>query len=139
MENPEKVVADHKIFGCKHIGLGVLPGGSDNTIETVNEFLKKAKPVTRRIADAGGYFMYHNHNFEFKDMGGEILMDKFAEYFDTDEFGFTLDVHWVKAAGHDPVDWLNKLKGRTPCVHFKDLLTMPNGKFRYAPVGYGEL
>ena len=43
---------------------------------------------------------------------------------------------FVKIAG---VEWLNKLKGRTPCVHFKDLITTEEGKFKYAPVGAGEL
>lgn len=139
MENPEKVVADHKIFGCKYIGLGAMPGVDKNTLDTLNDFIAKTAPITKRIAEAGGYFMYHNHAFEFVDMDGKLFIERLAEGFDASEFGFTLDTHWVKVGGYDPVEWLNKLAGRTPCVHFKDLVTMENGETRFAPVGSGEL
>lgn len=139
LENPEKVVADHKTFGCKYIGLGAMPGGDGNTLQSINEFIAKTKPITRRITEAGGYFMYHNHAFEFVDVDGKLFIDRLVDGFASDEMGFTLDTHWVKAGGHDPVEWLNKLNGRTPCVHFKDLITMEDGSKRFAPVGSGEL
>lgn len=139
LENPAKAAADHKAFGCRYIGLGYLPGGDKNTSETLTDFIDKTAPVLRTIAENGCYFMYHNHAFEFAKVGDKLLFDWLADGFGADEMGFTLDVHWVKAGGHDPVEWLNKLKGRTPCVHFKDLITMPDGSFRFAPVGYGEL
>lgn len=139
MENPEKVVADHKAFGCKYIGLGAMPGGDKNTLDTINDFIAKTSPITKRIAEAGGYFMYHNHHFEFVDVDGKLFIERLVDGFDASEFGFTLDTHWVKVGGYDPVEWLNKLAGRTPCVHFKDLATMENGEKRFAPVGSGEL
>ena len=141
-ENPEKVVADHKVFGCKYIGLGAMPGGfapDGTTLEKINGFIENTKPVTQRITAAGGYFMYHNHAFEFEMVEGKLFMDRLIEGFAADEMGFTLDTHWVKAGGKDPVEWLDKLAGRTPCVHFKDLVTMENGEKRFAPVGSGEL
>lgn len=139
MENPEKVVADHKIFGCKYIGLGAMPKGDKNTLETINEFIENTKPITQRLTAAGGYFMYHNHAFEFVDVDGKLFMDRLVEGFDATEMGFTLDTHWVKAGGYDPVEWLKKLRGRTPCVHFKDLITTEDGTRRFAPVGAGVL
>ena len=54
MENPEKVVADHKKFGCKYIGLGAMPGGDKNTLDTINDFITNTKPITKRISEAGG-------------------------------------------------------------------------------------
>ena len=142
LADPEKVVADHKTFGCKYIGLGAMPGGfapDGTTLEKINGFIENTKPATQRIAAAGGYFMYHNHAFEFEMVEGKLFMDRLIEGFTPDEMGFTLDSHWVKAGNQDPVEWFNKLAGRTPCVHFKDLVTMENGEKRFAPVGSGEL
>lgn len=141
LADPEKVVADHKIFGCKYIGLGCMPGVFDPNIQrdaAMNDFIQKTVPIAKRLRDAGGYFMYHNHNKEFESVNGKLIMDHLAEAFAPDEMGFTLDVHWVKVGRHDPVEWLKKLKGRIPCVHYKDL-TVKDGKNYFAPVGYGEL
>lgn len=139
LEDPQKVIDNHNIFDCKYIGIGCMPDIQNNTPETWKKFVNDYKASAEKFANAGKYFMYHNHNFEFIEKDGMIAMDYFASSFAPDIMGFTLDTHWVKAAGHDPVEWLEKLAGRTPCVHFKDLITMPDGKFRYAPVGTGEL
>lgn len=140
LENPEKVVADHKLFGCKYIGLGCMPGvfDAEKREEGFRSFLQNGVPAAGRIAKAGGYFMYHNHSGEFQYIDGKRIMDSLVEAFAPEEMGFTLDTHWVKVGGEDPVEWLKKLKGRTPCVHYKDLITK-DGKSYFAPVGYGEL
>lgn len=137
--DPVKAAADHKIFGCKYIGLGALPNGGENTLDDVAKFIAEMKPITKAITENGGYYMYHNHAFEFESKGDTTIMNMLADGFAPDEMGFTLDVHWVKAGGQDPIEWLNKLKGRTPCVHFKDLVHDENGKTKFAVVGEGEL
>ena len=140
-ENPEKVVAEHKVYGCKYIGLGSMPGmgGANTTHETIVSFVEKLRPITERITAAGGYYMYHNHDAEFKKYDGELAMDTLANGIAPENMGFTLDTHWIKVGGYDPVEWFKKLAGRIPCVHYKDLVTMPNGSKRFAPVGIGEL
>ena len=71
--------------------------------------------------------MYHNHNFEFQKIAVpgyekpvriiEYLMDSFTP----EEMGFTLDTYWVAAAGADVCSWIERLSGRIPCVHLKDM------------------
>ena len=34
--------------------------------------------------------------------------------------GFTLDTFWIQAGGGDSAQWLEKLRGRVPCIHLKD-------------------
>lgn len=140
-ENPEKVVEEHKVYGCKYIGVGSMPGifAADATKKTITDFIDRALPAAKRITKAGGYFMYHNHDKEFKKFDSELCMDILAKAFAPEEMGFTLDTHWIKVGGYDPVEWFKKLSGRIPCVHYKDLVTMPDGTTRFAPVGSGEL
>ena len=138
----EKVIEEHKVFGCKYIGLGCMPKYSEMTKETVDEFIASALPAAEKIGDAGCMFMYHNHAHEFDvkldGVDGPIL-DYLAEKFPVGTMGITLDTHWVKVGGYDPVEYLEKLKGRTPCVHFKDLVYDDEGKPKFAPVGSGLL
>ncbi len=136
----QKVIDEHNIFDCKYIGIGVMPDiGTNNNLAHWTKFAEDFKNAADKIAEAGKYLMYHNHHFEFVEDNGTIAMDYLASAFAPDRLGFTLDTYWVKAAGHDPIEWLKKLGGRIPCVHFKDLLTMDDGSFRLAEVGKGEL
>lgn len=141
----DNVIAFHKTMGVKYIGMGGMRGlwsaeYKEDPYKVQDNFVRDYVPAGKKIAAAGCYMMYHNHAGEFAPRpDGTLLMDYLLENFTEEAMGFTLDVHWVKAGGHDPVEWLNKLKGRTPCVHFKDLITTDEGKFKYAPVGAGEL
>ena len=68
----------------------------------------------------GKYLMYHNHHFEFDKVDGKTIMAHLAERIPAQYMGFTLDTYWVQTGGGDPADWINKLKGRVPCIHLKD-------------------
>ena len=65
--------------------------------------------------------MYHNHHFEFIKMNGKTILESICEDFSPEELGITLDTFWVQMAGGDPAAWLEKLSGRVPCIHLKDM------------------
>ena len=90
---------------------------------------------------AGLKFMYHNHNMEFIRLpDGHNLLEKMCELFSPEEYGITLDTYWVMAGGADPVFWLNALKGRLNCVHFKDMVyDATDLAVRMAPIGQGNM
>ncbi len=140
VEMPETVVAEHKIFNCKYIGVGSMPRIFENPGDKSvwEDFSKKAVKVGEEFKKSGAYLMYHNHDREFFSYDGERCIDYLAREIAPDLMGFTLDTHWVKAGGYDPVETLKALKGRLPCVHFKDL-THVDGERRFAPIGAGEL
>ena len=76
--------------------------------------------MAKKISESGKLFMYHNHDQEFKKIGGRLVIEKLMEDFSPAEMGFTLDTFWVQAGGGDPAQWLEKLSGRIPCIHLKD-------------------
>ena len=136
------VLEKHKKFGCKYIGVGALPnvwadGVKDFSKPKWEQFVENFTPIAEIFKNNGAYLMYHNHDFEFEKVDGEILWTYLKENFSADLLGFTLDTHWVLAAGHDPIVELNDLAGRTPCVHFKDLTATLEGERRFACVGSG--
>ena len=115
----DRVIADHRVFGCRNIGLGYWnfdPAGE----MTLERWLETFPPVAKAIHAAGAYFMYHNHDNEFRSVGGRRVLELLADAVPAEEMGFTLDTYWVQVGGGDPAQWLDRLAGRIPCIHLKD-------------------
>ena len=75
---------------------------------------------TVTLSANGKKLMYHNHDMEFTNIDGQIMLQLLADKTSAEELGFTLDSYWVQSGGGDYVWWLNNLKGRVDCVHYKD-------------------
>ena len=112
----KQVIADHHVFGCEHIGLGWY---AFNETDTYERFMATFPQVAQEIRAGGRYFMYHNHDQEFKRVpgSGQIILEKLAQEIPADIMGFTLDTFWVQAGGGDPARWIENLKGRVPVIH----------------------
>lgn len=136
--DPEILIEKHNKFNCEYIGLGYY-SFKNNPYE---EFESKVRPIVEKFKAAGKKFSYHNHSEEFLKINGENAIERMMKAFDKDEMCFTLDTHWVHVSGADPVEWLEKLSGRVPCIHLKDIeLYMKDDvkELRYAPVGSGNM
>ena len=119
-ESLEQTIADHHTMDCKYIGLGHWAFDPERG-QSYEDFLRIFPETGRRIREAGCYFMYHNHDGEFKKAAnGRLMLENLREDMPADVMGFTLDTFWVQAGGGDPAQWLEKLAGRIPCIHLKD-------------------
>ncbi len=129
--------ADHDILDCHYVGVGYYRFHPDTLEENFNSFIDTFAPVAKNLYDYGKYFMFHNHAAEFQKLGGRTLLDLMCEKIPAEHMGITLDVYWVQAGGANPVEMLEKLSGRVPCIHLKDYAyaTAP----RMAVVGEGNL
>lgn len=116
--DPVKVAHDHDIFDCEYVGLGCYNFAAEDA--TTEKFTEGYLPVAKAIHSAGKYFMYHNHDAEFKWENGKTILANLAEKFSPELMGFTLDTFWVQAGGGDPAAWIDELSGRVPCIHIKD-------------------
>jgi sugar phosphate isomerase/epimerase len=115
----EQVIADHHVFGCENIGLGWY---AFNETDTCERFMATYPAIARQIREGGRYFMYHNHDQEFKRTpdGKQLILEWLAETIPAQDMGFTLDTFWVQAGGGDPAQWIENLSGRVPVIHLKD-------------------
>lgn len=120
LNDVDGVIKEHEILGCKYIGLGAMPEKYRDP-RWLEQFKADFIEPAKKIAASGKLFMYHNHNFEFQKINGKRIIETLIEDFAPDEMGFTLDTYWVQAAGADIMDWIEKLGGRIPCVHYKDM------------------
>lgn len=86
---------------------------------------------------AGIKLVYHNHDFEFKDLGGTSGMDILLNITNRDFVNFESDLYWVAKTGIDPLVFLKKYPGRFPLWHVKDMADTPEQGF--AEVGTGVI
>ena len=90
-------------------------------------------------------FGYHNHNFEFDLIEGEIpYYDILLKELDNDLVTMELDLFWAVKGGQNPIEMFRKYPGRFQLFHLKDMFTQETPFFTpdtsdFAPVGAGLL
>ncbi len=136
-DEPQTVIDEHQLWGCKHAAIGGLPG-EYRSKEGYAKFAQEASEVGARLAEGGITFSYHNHSFELEKYNGRTGLQILYEESDPKYFNSEIDTYWIQHGGGDPADWIRKLKGRAHIVHLKDMIVKGNSP-RYAEVGEGNL
>lgn len=135
--DPAAVVNDHLTFGCRYIGIGGYNGLREK--KDVDTVVEVAKWIAPTLAAAGCRFSYHNHFTELiRNAEGVTRLLEIASRTEPEELAITLDSYWLQYGGADIADYIVALKGRIPCVHFKDYQVVGN-EVRMAAVGDGNL
>lgn len=107
-----------KAIGLKNL---MCSGVADSkTADGYRQSSKVFNEVGKRLADEGLAFNYHNHDWEFNDLGGVTGMDILAQETDPALVRFNLDVFWLFYAGQDPAAFIAKHADRAGYFHFKD-------------------
>ncbi len=134
MQETGKLLDDAKTLGAEYAVSSVLTARSPekgmqdflkilNTL-TADDFRRtaaKANEIGQQAKAAGLQYAYHNHNFEFRDMGdGQTGYDILLKETDPALVKFEADCGWMRVAGKDPVDYLKKHGDRYAMLHIKD-------------------
>ena len=91
--------------------------------KTIDEFKKAADLFNQKgqvCKKAGIRFAYHNHDYSFKPVEGQLPQDVMMQNTDPDLVDFEMDMYWVVAAGQNPIAWYNKYPNRFRLGHVKD-------------------
>lgn len=101
---------------------------------TLDDFKKIAADFNAKgeICKKNGIrFAYHNHDYSFKPLEGQLPQNVMMENTDPSLVDYEMDIYWVVAGGHDPEEWMKKYKNRFRLCHVKDRSKTPgpdNGK-----------
>ncbi|MEV6341095.1 sugar phosphate isomerase/epimerase [Nocardia vinacea] len=106
------------------VAIPLLVEGLDGEVfgnrEELESFAGRMNEVAHQLADHGIRLGYHNHHFEWAELGGgDLGFDVLWELLDpivVAEF----DVYWAVSAGQDPVEILARLGARVVALHLKD-------------------
>lgn len=104
--------------GCSYAVQASYPIG--DTLESIKVYCDYFNRVGEMAKSRGLRFGFHNHAKEFEVIEGECIYDYMLAHTDPTNVMFELDVYWATKGGVDPVDYINKYKGRIPLLHIKD-------------------
>ncbi|EGM79286.1 sugar phosphate isomerase/epimerase [Rheinheimera sp. A13L] len=120
-QNLDLVIEQAQIMGHKFI---VLPYLTDEQRKTLDQYKALAAFLNKageRIQAAGMQLTYHNHDFEFFTLSGEVPYDVLLNETDARLVQMELDLYWVVKAGLNPLDLFARDPGRFPLWHVKDM------------------
>ncbi|MGH7583288.1 MAG: sugar phosphate isomerase/epimerase family protein [Gemmatimonadales bacterium] len=144
-----------------HIGLDALRGPWNRTLSDASEIdqkwlviastsdsdhasvdaIKRTADLIHKAADDARYYKiklaYHNHDVEFRQVGGKRIYDWLLELTRPDELQFEMDLYWITKGGGDPLAYFKQWPGRFPLVHVKD--AGPPPEYPMEDVGKGTI
>ena len=107
---------------CARVVVPYLDESHFETATAVRETATRLSALADRLAERGLELAYHNHDHEFVALEGDDRSAFELLIAETDDsLLIELDVGWAAAADHDPVALLERLVGRAPLVHVKDV------------------
>lgn len=134
----EGVIAQHELWDCRHVAIGGMPLECRDSEAGFRSFAAIANGIGERLADAGLTFSYHNHSFEFIKFGDRSGLDIFFDETDPRYVRAELDTYWIQHGGADPIAWINRMAGRMPVIHLKDMVMLPPPS-KSPPIKRGDL
>ena len=124
IKNPEEVIKAARLYGASVVGMPSIPGEMMRSPDGFHAYAEQINAWAKPFKGTGIRLQYHNHSQEFRnfpELDGKSGMDILIEETDPETVAFELDVFWASAAGCDPAQWIHKLTGRIPVVHYKDM------------------
>ncbi|MFN8443324.1 MAG: sugar phosphate isomerase/epimerase [Caldilineaceae bacterium] len=136
----EKIIERQQIWGCTQTAIVAMPERfHEMGAAGYRRFAAEATAIGERLASAGITLSYHNHSFEFVRFGEETGLEIIFNSSDARFLKAEIDTYWVQHGGGDPAAWIQRVAGRMPVVHFKDMVILPDGTQMFAEIGEGNL
>lgn len=135
----EKKAEEAASIGMKYL---ICPWiGPQKTIDDYKKFATLFNEKGRICQQNGLRFAYHNHDYSFKTVDGEIPQEVLLNETDPTLVDFEMDMYWVVAGGGNPLDWFKKHPGRFTLGHVKDRGKKPvkDGKYESTDLGTGSI
>ncbi|MFD2569597.1 sugar phosphate isomerase/epimerase family protein [Spirosoma soli] len=133
----KRAVDDAASIGQKYMVCAYLFPPERTKLDDYKQFADLFNKSAEVCKAAGIQFAYHNHDFEFKELEGQIPYDILTKGTDPKLVQLELDLYWATIAGQDPVELFKKHPGRFPLWHVKDIAKTPEREF--AEVGTGSI
>jgi sugar phosphate isomerase/epimerase len=136
LNNWDQVCEDAASIGQRYVVLGWIDADHRKTMD---DYKKLAEIFNKAGETANRYqlqFAFHNHDFEFVPVEGQIPYDYLLANTNTDLVKYELDHYWTTKAKVDSMKLMKKHVGRFPLFHLKD---MNKKTTDFAEVGTGRI
>jgi len=134
---PAAIIEQHRLWNCSYTAIGgFFP--KDPTADDWLNFASDFNSVVKPLQAAGIAVGYHNHSHELVKYGNTTALTMLLSKLDP-SIWFEIDTYWITHGGGDPAAWIDKVAGRIPCVHLKDMGIDKQSKQYMMEVGEGNL
>lgn len=124
-------------IGHKYLLVAWLPPEERRSLDNYRRLADLFNEVGARLRREGLQFAYHNHDFEFAPLEGEVPYDLLLARTDPRAVKLEMDLYWTIKGGAKPVDYFERHPGRFHLLHVKDMDSTPRRFF--ADVGRGTI
>ncbi|MGD0127084.1 MAG: TIM barrel protein [Terriglobia bacterium] len=135
-QNLDDRIAFAKELGLKQMIIATVPLWRDDA--TLADWAQAADEMNKlgeRTRQAGIQLGYHNHNVEFKEIGGVLIYDELMKRLDPELVKMQFQVLVIQL-GFDPATYLTKYPGRFISLHLYDWSTTEK---KIVPIGQGSI
>jgi sugar phosphate isomerase/epimerase len=135
--NWQKTIETAQKIGHKYLILAYL---MPNERTSFDDYKKLTDVMNQAGADckkAGIQFGYHNHDFEFQVMDGQMPFDYLLKNTDAKLVKIELDLYWITKAKQSWAKYFDMYPGRFELLHVKDMDKTP--KEFFTEVGRGSI
>ncbi|MDT5271846.1 MAG: hypothetical protein QOH49_4032 [Acidobacteriota bacterium] len=123
------------VIGHKYLLLAWTPPEERRTLDQYRRLADLCNEAGARMLREGVQFAYHNHDFEFAPIEGQVPYDLLLERTDPRLVKLEMDLYWTIKGGASPVEYFERHPGRFHLLHVKDMDSTPRRFF--ADVGKG--
>jgi sugar phosphate isomerase/epimerase len=120
-EDPDAVIETAQAMGHRYVVLPSIPHEDRSSIARYRDWANVCNTVGEACTKAGLRFAYHNHDFEFQAIDGQVPFDLVLNETDPDHVEFEIDLYWIIKGGHDPLEYVQSHPGRFTLCHVKDI------------------
>lgn len=131
----ERAVEDAHKVGQKYMVCAFLFPQERSSLDDYKRIAEQFNKAGETCRKAGIQFCYHNHNFEFVKMDGQVPYEVLLAHADKNLVKMEMDIYWVTKAGWDPLALFKEHPGRFELWHVKDMDNTP--KQFFTEVGHG--
>ena len=108
-------------MGHKYLTMAWIPEGRRTTLDDwrrVADLFSRSAMIAKQH---GMGFAYHNHNYEFVPLEGQLPYDILTAESDHTNVALEIDLYWIASKGIDPFTYIRRYPGRVRMLHAKDM------------------
>lgn len=135
--NWQKTLEVSQAIGHKYIILAYLMPNERTSFDDYKRLTEVMNRAGEDCKKAGIQFGYHNHDFEFQAMEGQMPFDYLLKNTDPKLVKIELDLYWIEKAKQPWAKYFAMYPGRYELLHVKDMDNTP--KEFFTEVGRGKI
>ncbi|MBI1722971.1 MAG: sugar phosphate isomerase/epimerase [Gemmatimonadetes bacterium] len=116
-----RTLANAQIMGHRYLVVAWTPQERRRTLDDWRRIGDLFSHTGEAASREGITFAYHNHDYEFVPLEGQVPFDVLLETSDPAHVKVEMDLYWIRKGGKDPLAYFERWPGRFPMVHVKDM------------------